>query len=150
MKNKLLLRDDSATDDHSERLELDQPPSPELALIVRSLASVLIGQAVADGEVHEAEMRHIERVLRKTFYLGQEDTQRFVREALNQSVEIGSLAFENALEALRERFLPHQRKRFQEALFEVAQSDGHIDERERLFSYYVSRRLGLNSVPNVN
>jgi uncharacterized tellurite resistance protein B-like protein len=119
------------------------PPSPELSVIVRSFASVLLGQAVADGEVYSAEMQRIEQILRKMFYLGAADIERLVREALNESAEIGSLAFENSLNALRERFLPHQRRRFQDALLEVAESDGSVDDRERCFFYYVSKRLGL-------
>lgn len=126
-----------------QNLDATPSPSPELEMIVRSFASILIGQAVADGEVHDAEIRQIERVLRKTFYLGSTDTQRFVREALSDASEIGSLAFENALVALRERFLPHQRQRFQEALLEVAESDGYVDDRERVFFSYVSKRLGI-------
>jgi uncharacterized tellurite resistance protein B-like protein len=112
-------------------------------MVVRSFASVLLGQAVADGMVYAVEMRRIEQILRKTFYLGQADTQRLVREALSESARIGSLAFENSLAALRERFLPHQRKRFQEALVEVAESDGDVDGRERRFLSYVSKSLGL-------
>lgn len=139
-----VLSDDPATE--SATRHPDTPPSPELAMIVRSFASVLLGQAVADGEVHAAEMRNIERILQRTFYLGYEDTKRFVREALDQSVAIGSLAFENSLEALRERFLPHQRKRFCEALQEVAESDGYIDDREILFSAYVTKRLGIEKL----
>jgi uncharacterized tellurite resistance protein B-like protein len=119
------------------------PPSPELAMVVRSFASVLLGQAVADGMVHAVEMRRIEQILRKTFYLGQTDAQRLIREALSESAGIGTLAFENSLAALRERFLPHQRKRFQEALVEVAESDGQVDARERRFLSYVNKRLGL-------
>jgi len=119
-------------------------PSPELAVTVRSFASVLIGQAIADGEARSAEMRRIETILRKTFYIEDVDIERFVREALNDSVEIGSLAFENALNSLRERFLPSQRRRFQDALLEVAESDGCVDDRERFFFYYVSKRLGLD------
>jgi hypothetical protein len=119
------------------------PPSPELALVVRSFASILLGQAVADGEIYQAEMRRIERILRKTFYLNAPDVERFMREALNESVEIGSLAFENALSILREKFLPHQRKRFQDALLEVSESDGSVDDKERSLFYYVSKRLGL-------
>jgi hypothetical protein len=38
------------------------PPSPELAVIVRSFASILLGQAVADGEVYAAEIQRIERI----------------------------------------------------------------------------------------
>jgi uncharacterized tellurite resistance protein B-like protein len=119
------------------------PPSPELALVVRSFASILLGQAVADGEVYQAEMRRIEGILRKTFYLDPADVERIMREALSESVEIGSLAFENALSTLRERFLPHQRKRFQDAIMEVSQSDGSVDEKERFLFYYISKRLGL-------
>ncbi len=119
------------------------PPTPELSMVVRSLASILLGQAVADGEVYETEMRLIERILKKTFYVDDAHVERFVREALNDSVEIGSLAFENSLTTLRERFLPHQRKRFRDALMEVAESDGYVDERERCFFYYVSKRLGF-------
>lgn len=120
-------------------------PSPELAMIVRSFASILIGQAVADGEVQAVEMRHIEDILRKNFYVARADIQRLVREALTESAEIGSLAFENALCALRERFLPHQRKRVEEALMEVAKSDGYVDDKERVFFAYVSKRLGLET-----
>jgi uncharacterized tellurite resistance protein B-like protein len=122
---------------------LSPPPTPELSMIVRSLASILLGQAVADGEVYETEMRRIERILKKTFYVDDAHIERLVREALNDSVDIGSLAFENSLTTLRERFLPHQRERFKDALMEVAQSDGYFDERERCFLYYVSKRLGL-------
>jgi uncharacterized tellurite resistance protein B-like protein len=142
--------DDPTTDVAVEHLDVTPPPSPELAMIVRSFASVLLGQAVADGEVQAVEMRQIERILRKTFYLGHSDTERFVREALNESVEIGSLAFENSLEALRERFLPQQRERFQEALLEVAEVDGYVDDRERFFAAYVSRRLGITKNIRVN
>jgi uncharacterized tellurite resistance protein B-like protein len=112
-------------------------------MIVRSFASVLIGQAVADGEVQGVEMLHIEDILRKNFYIARADIQRLVREALTESAEIGSLAFENALCALRERFLPHQRKRVEEALLEIAKIDGYIDDKERVFFAYVSKRLGL-------
>ena len=140
------LCDDTGSDGGIKGGELVPAPSPELALIARSFASVLIGQAVADGEVRASEMRHIERVIRKTFYLAEVDAQRFVREALEQSAVIGSLAFENALETLRDKFLPHQRKRFQEALIELAESDGQIDEKERLLACYVSKRLGIDKV----
>lgn len=143
-----VLFDDPTSD--STTHQTNTPPSPEMALIVRSFASVLIGQAVADGEVQDAEMRRIERILQKTFYLGHEDTTRFIREALSQSVSIGSLAFENSLEALRERFLPHQRRRFYDALLEVAESDGNVDDRELHFSAYVSKRLGIERVSTVS
>jgi|GEM_PF-6394629 len=144
--------------DNSDKLDLNQAkhdvavnhfdvsptPSPEMAMIIRSFASVLLGQAIADGEVRSAEMRRIQAILRKTFYISDVDIERFLREALNDSVEIGSLAFENALNSLRERFLPSQRRRFQDALLDVAESDGCVHDRERFFFYYVNKRLGLD------
>jgi uncharacterized tellurite resistance protein B-like protein len=134
---------DATLDTAAPHTDSSPSPSPELAMIVRSFAAVLIGQAVADGEVQAVEMRHIEDILRKNFYVARADIQRLVREALTESTEIGSLAFENALCALRERFLPHQRKRVEEALFEIAKVDGYVDDRERVFFAYVSKRLGL-------
>jgi uncharacterized tellurite resistance protein B-like protein len=146
------ISDDVLFDEPDTCLNADHPnspqtTSPELAMLARSFASVLLAQAVADGDVHAVEIRRIERILRKTFYIGHADTERFVREALDDSAEIGSLAFENSLETLRERFLPHQRQRFIEALMEVAESDGYVVEKELIFSAYVRKRLGIERVP---
>jgi uncharacterized tellurite resistance protein B-like protein len=143
-----VLFEDSTAFGDGAQANPDHIPSPELSRLVRSFASILLAEAVADGDVQAVEMQRIGRILRKTFYLGHADTERLVREALSESVEIGSLAFENSLQTLRERFLPHQRKRFAEALIEVAESDGQVVERERHLFAYVCKRLGIESAYN--
>ena len=117
--------------------------SPPLSTIVRALATTLLAQSAADGEVLELEVRRIELLLRKIYYLTPGDVRRTVRQALKEGATLGELSVDNALTSLASRLTERQRERVIELLNEVGHSDGKLHVQELLFIRRVRERLGI-------
>lgn len=91
-------------------------------------AALLFEMQRADFDEHEEERAVLERVLRETFDLGEEETRELSRLAEREAEE--SVSLHQFTSLINQRFSPGEKVRVVEMLWQVAYADGRIDRYE--------------------
>jgi len=91
-------------------------------------AALLFEMQRADFDEHEEERKVLERVLRKTFGLSEEETRELALLAQQESED--SVSLHQFTRLINQQFSPEEKVRVVEMLWQVAFADGRIDRYE--------------------
>lgn len=116
-------------------------PPPEANL---ALAALLVRIARADGRYDASEMARIDRVLDRTFSLGQTQAAALRHEAEQfEAVAPDTVRFTRAL---KEAVAVQDRMNLMQAMWEVVLADGVRDDDEETLMRLVANLLGMTDV----
>lgn len=119
--------------------------SVRLRNLMRNTATLLLGQALIDGQVAHIELNRIKQLLYRLYRASDEEISVIMKEATYGYHELGIMAVDNSASMLQKMLSRPQKEAVLHHMMEIADSDGVIDKTEHALLKHVGSILRMHT-----